>query len=85
MCNSSGRAHAFVAYRPDLTADEAYVWALQESETLARRDIDGFAADLSKQGWNHERILLSSAERAPYSVNNVPALLDALRASERDS
>ena len=72
-------------YRPDLTADEAYVWALQESETLARRDIDGFAADLSKQGWNHERILLSSAERAPYSVNNVPALLDALRASERDS
>jgi len=72
-------------YRPDLTADEAYVWALQESETLARRDIDGFTADLSKQGWNHERILLSSAERAPYSVNNVPALLDALRASERDS
>jgi len=69
-------------YRPDLTADEAYIWALQESESLAKRDIDDFTANLSKQGWNHERILLSSAERAPYSIGNMPALLDALRASE---
>ena len=69
-------------YRPDLTAEEAYVWALQESDSLAKRDIDTFTNSLSEQGWNHGRILLSSAERAPYSVDSVPALLDALRRSE---
>lgn len=65
-------------YRPDLTADEAYVWALQESESLAKRDIDAFASKLGKQGWSHERILLSSAERAPYYIDDAQSLITTL-------
>jgi len=61
-----------------LTADEAYVWALQESESLAKRDIDTFASKLGKQGWSHERILLSSAERAPYFIDDAQSLITAL-------
>jgi len=64
-----------------LTADEAYVWALQESESLAKRDIDTFTSKLAKQGWSHERILFSSAERAPYSIDDPQSLISALNAA----
>ena len=58
-------------YRPDLTAEEAYVWALQESDSLAKRDIDTFTNSLSEQGWNHGRILCSvrlNERRIPWTV-----------------
>jgi len=72
-------------YRPDLTAEQAYVWALQESESLAKRDIDVFTKKLADRGWNAGRVLLNSAERAPYSVDNVPALIAALEAAVKNT
>lgn len=72
-------------YRPDLTAEQAYIWALQESETLAKRDIDVFTKKLAERGWNAGRVLLNSAERAPYSVDNVPALVSALEAAVKST
>jgi len=72
-------------YRPDLTAEQAYVWALKESENLAKRDIDVFTKKLSNQGWHQGRVLLNSAERAPYSVDSVPALVEALEAAVKSS
>jgi hypothetical protein len=44
-----------------------------------------FTKKLADRGWNAGRVLLNSAERAPYSVDNVPALIAALEAAVKNT
>ena len=55
-------------FRRDLNADAARRWALEESGARAARDIDAFMGELEGVGWTCGKVLLSSAERAPYRV-----------------
>jgi glutamate N-acetyltransferase/amino-acid N-acetyltransferase len=54
--------------RHDLTPDAARAWALRESYARARRDRRAFVAALRAARWQTEHVLLSSAERAPYTL-----------------
>ena len=53
-------------FRPDLTPEEAREWALAESDARAARDEDAFRTQMDEEGWQSGKMLLSSAERAPY-------------------
>ena len=55
-------------FRKDLDKEAAREWALGESRARAERDVDAFAAQLFQNGWLAGKVLLSSAERAPYRV-----------------
>ena len=55
-------------FRGDLDKETARRWALGESEARARRDVDEFVGQLCGDGWLAGKVLLSSAERAPYVV-----------------
>ena len=55
-------------FRADLDADAARRWALEESASRAAADVDAFMAELTRAGWQHQKVLLSSAERAPFRV-----------------
>ena len=55
-------------FRKDLDKESAREWALGESRARAERDVDAFAAQLFQNGWLTGKVLLSSAERAPYRV-----------------
>ena len=55
-------------FRKDLDKESAREWALGESRARAERDVDTFAAQLFQNGWLTGKVLLSSAERAPYRV-----------------
>ena len=55
-------------FRRDLNAEAARQWALEESGARAARDIDVFVEQLQTMGWASGKVLLSSAERAPYRV-----------------
>lgn len=55
-------------FRADLDADAARRWALEESAARAVADVDAFMAELTRAGWQHQKVLLSSAERAPFRV-----------------
>ena len=55
-------------FRADLDADAARRWALEESASRAAADVDAFMAELTRAGWQHQKVLLSSAERAPFAV-----------------
>lgn len=57
-------------FRKDLTQDEARVWALDESKRKSEQDVDAFISELHQNGWLSGKILLSSAERAPYRVDS---------------
>ena len=53
-------------FRPDLTPEEAREWALAESDARAARDEAKFRTQMDEEGWQSGKMLLSSAERAPY-------------------
>ena len=55
-------------FRGDLDRESARRWALGESRARAERDVDDFAGRLEEDGWLAGKVLLSSAERAPYRV-----------------
>ena len=55
-------------FRKDLDKESAREWALGESRARAERDVDAFPAQLFQNGWLTGKVLLSSAERAPYRV-----------------
>ena len=55
-------------FRKDLDKESAREWALGESRARAERDVDAFTAQLFQNGWLTGKVLLSSAERAPYRV-----------------
>ena len=55
-------------FRRDLDAEQARRWALEESAARAGRDIDVFVREMVDQGWQSGLVMLSSSERAPYSV-----------------
>ena len=55
-------------FRKDLDKESAREWALGESRARAERDVDAFVAQLFQNGWLTGKVLLSSAERAPYRV-----------------
>jgi glutamate N-acetyltransferase/amino-acid N-acetyltransferase len=55
-------------FRKDLDKEAAREWALGESRARAERDVDAFEAQLFQNGWLAGKVLLSSAERAPYRV-----------------
>ena len=57
-------------FRKDLTQDEARVWALSESKRKSDADVDCFLDQLTSNGWLFTKVLLSSAERAPYVVGS---------------
>lgn len=55
-------------FRADLDAEAARRWALGESRTRAESGVDDFLTELSGVGWQRSKVLLSSAERAPFRV-----------------
>jgi len=55
-------------FRGDLDKESARRWALEESRFRAERDVDEFSRQLVTDGWLAGKVLLSSAERAPYRV-----------------
>ena len=55
-------------FQKDLDKESAREWALGESRARAERDVDAFTAQLFQNGWLTGKVLLSSAERAPYRV-----------------
>ena len=55
-------------FRNDLGPDQARIWALSESRARAERDVGEFSNQLTESGWLAGKVLLSSAERAPYTV-----------------
>jgi glutamate N-acetyltransferase/amino-acid N-acetyltransferase len=55
-------------FRGDLDVESARRWALEESRFRAERDVDEFSRQLVTDGWLAGKVLLSSAERAPYRV-----------------
>ena len=73
-------------YRGDLGAEEARAWAISESRRRAEADLDAFMDELAREGWQVAggKVLLSSAERAPYTVDgDLTAAL--VGASEKDT
>ena len=73
-------------YRGDLGAEEARAWAISESRRRADSDLDAFMDELAREGWQVAggKVLLSSAERAPYTVDgDLTAAL--VGASEKDT
>ena len=73
-------------YRGDLGAEEARAWAISESRRRADSDLDAFMDELVREGWQVAggKVLLSSAERAPYTVDgDLAAAL--VGASEKDT
>lgn len=69
-------------FRKDLTQDEARVWALSESKRKSDADVDCFFDQLTSNGWLFTKVLLSSAERAPYVVGS--ACVGALSGEDGD-
>ena len=57
-------------FRGDLDTEQARRWALEESGSRAGRDIDVFVKEMGNEGWQSGLVMLSSSERAPYSVAN---------------
>ena len=73
-------------YRGDLGAEEARAWGISESRHRADSDLDAFMDELAREGWQVAggKVLLSSAERAPYTVDgDLTAAL--VGASEKDT
>ena len=73
-------------FRGDLDKESARRWALDESRARAERDVDEFSRQLVNDGWLAGKVLLSSAERAPYRVEGevVRALATASDAEGQD-
>ena len=40
----------------------------RRAPSRGRADVDAFMAELTRAGWQHQKVLLSSAERAPFAV-----------------
>ena len=74
-------------YRGDLGAEEARARGPSRSRGVARiPDLDAFMDELAREGWQVAggKVLLSSAERAPYTVDgDLTAAL--VGASEKDT
>ena len=57
-------------FRKDLNENEAYEWAVTESERRAKADVNKFHSRILSNGWQTNVILLSSDERMPYFVDS---------------
>jgi len=47
----------------DLTVEQARTWGMVESLRRAKKDLPMFVSDLKRQGWQINKLLLSSAEK----------------------
>mmetsp|Transcript_14306 Transcript_14306/g.24221 ORF Transcript_14306/g.24221 Transcript_14306/m.24221 type:complete len:605 (-) Transcript_14306:83-1897(-) len=72
-------------FRKDLTVEQARTWGMVESLTRAKKDLPMFVSDLKRQGWQINKLLLSSAEKVTFHVDGgLGALAKHLNIAEDD-